>query len=60
MDVGMNYVIFIVAAFLLGFVIIAKRDSIPDKLRRPLAIAALLMVVLAFILIVYSMVSLGS
>ncbi|MEK5060353.1 hypothetical protein ACFSVM_05625 [Paenibacillus shunpengii] len=60
MDVGMSYVIFIVAAFLLGFVIITKRDSIPDKLRRPLAIAALLMVVLAFILIVYSMVSLGS
>ncbi|GAK38677.1 hypothetical protein PUW24_16525 [Paenibacillus urinalis] len=60
MNVGMSYVIFIVAAFLLGFVIITKRDSIPDKLRRPLAIAALIMVVLAFILILYSMVSLGS
>ncbi|MFD1135521.1 hypothetical protein [Paenibacillus urinalis] len=59
MNVGMSYVIFIVAAFLLGFVIITKRDSIPDKLRRPLAIAALIMVVLAFILILYSMVSLG-
>lgn len=59
MNVGMSYVIFIVAAFLLGFVIITKKDSIPDKLRRPLAIAALIMVVLAFILILYSMVSLG-
>ncbi|MCM3783128.1 hypothetical protein M3231_09075 [Neobacillus mesonae] len=60
MDAGMSYVIFIVAAFLLGFVMIAKRDSIPDKLRRPLAIAALFMIVFAFFLIVISMVSLGA
>ncbi|GBF72860.1 hypothetical protein PA598K_01135 [Paenibacillus sp. 598K] len=53
-------VIFIVSAFVLGGVIMLYRESIPDKLRRPLALSAIGLIAFAFFLIVYSLFSLGS
>ena len=47
-------VIFLIAAFSFALVLIMKRDSIPDKLRRPLAILSLVMVAAAFVLLVCS------
>lgn len=60
MDVSSNILIFIVSAFLLGVVIIVKKDSLPQKLRRPLAIISILMIAFAFFLIMYSLLTLGS
>lgn len=49
-----TFVIFIIAAFSFALILILKKNSIPEKLRRPLAIMALMMVVFAFFLIVYA------
>lgn len=54
MNVSETFVIFIIAAFSFAFILILKRSSIPEKLRRPLAIMTLVMVVFAFFLIVYT------
>nr|WP_249435864.1 hypothetical protein [Paenibacillus sp. Marseille-Q4541] len=60
MGASSNILIFIVSAFLLGVVLIMKRDSVPQRLRRPLAIASILMISFAFFLIIYSMFTMGS
>lgn len=52
--------IFILLAFSLGVILIWKRDTLPDKLQRPLAITALCLIVFAFFLIVYSFFALGT
>jgi len=46
---------FILSAFALAAILILRRDSIPAKLRRGMAIFALVLVALAFILLVYSL-----
>ncbi|GIP43364.1 hypothetical protein J45TS6_18230 [Paenibacillus sp. J45TS6] len=60
MDVSSNILIFIVSAFLLGVVVIVKKDSLPQRLRRPLAIISILMIAFAFFLIMYSLLTMGS
>jgi len=52
--------IFVIAAFVLGGVIIVYRNSIPAPLRRPLALAAIVFILFAFFLIVYSLTTMGS
>lgn len=47
-------VIFLIVAFSFALVVIMKQESIPGKLRRPLAVMGLFMVVLAFVLLLYS------
>ncbi|WP_374020274.1 hypothetical protein ABU162_12000 [Paenibacillus thiaminolyticus] len=47
-------IIFIILAFSLGAILVWKKDSVPPPIRRPMAIAALLFLVFAFFLIVYS------
>lgn len=54
-----NYLIFIICAFCLGLVLILSKNSVPPKLKRGLAITAIVMIVAAFALIVYSFLSLG-
>ncbi|GFN30222.1 hypothetical protein [Paenibacillus xylaniclasticus] len=53
-------IIFIIAAFVLGGLMIMYRSSIPDRLRRPLAITAIVFILFAFFLIVYSLTTMGS
>ncbi|MBW7455858.1 hypothetical protein ACFOLF_08980 [Paenibacillus sepulcri] len=53
-------IIFIVAAFSLGILIIMQRNNIPASLRRGLAIAAIVFIAFAFFLIVYSLTTMGS
>ncbi|WIV20638.1 MULTISPECIES: hypothetical protein [Paenibacillus] len=60
MDVSSNILIFIVSAFLLGVVVIVKKDSLPQRLRRPLAIISILLIAFAFFLIMYSLLTMGS
>jgi hypothetical protein len=52
--------IFIIAAFVLGGVILKYRDSLSPPLRRPLAITAIVFILFAFFLIVYSLTTMGS
>lgn len=49
-----NIVIFFIVAFSFGLILIMKRESIPDRLRRPLAIMAVIMVAFAFVLVLLS------
>lgn len=46
--------VFLMVSFSFALVLIMKRDSLPDKLRRPLAMLALVMVALAFAFLVRS------
>jgi len=46
---------FIIAAFSFGFVLNMKKNTVPEKMRRPLAITAIFLIVAAFILLVYSL-----
>ncbi|MDM5278635.1 hypothetical protein QUF95_14625 [Paenibacillus silvae] len=59
MDSG-NVVIFIILAFSLGIVLILGRNSIPDRLRRGIALIATLMICFAFFLIVYYLINMGA
>jgi len=52
-------VIFIIAAFSFGAVLIMKRDSIAPPMRRYLALIAVLMIVSAFIMLVYAFLTMG-
>ena len=45
--------IYIIVAFSFALILIMKRDSLPERLKRPLAILASLLVAFAFFLIVY-------
>ncbi|WP_106766325.1 hypothetical protein [Paenibacillus faecalis] len=55
-----NAVIFIILAFCLGLVMIMYKDSIPPKLRRGMALTSIFLVLFAFFIIVYSLITLGS
>jgi hypothetical protein len=52
--------IFIISAFVLGGVILMYRNSLSASIRRPLAITAIVFILFAFFLIVYSLTTMGS
>ena len=60
MDSSSALAVFIIVSFCLAAVLILKRDTIPDKLRRPMAIATLIMIVGAFIMLLYTFFTAGS
>jgi DMSO/TMAO reductase YedYZ heme-binding membrane subunit len=45
---------FIIVAFAFALIIIWQKDSLPERLRRPLAIAAIFLVLSAFTMMVVS------
>lgn len=51
--------LFIVASFVFSWVIIARKESLPERLRRPLATIALGLILFAFVLIVISLYNLS-
>ena len=51
---GTAAAVFVVASFVLAFVLISRRDSIAPPLKRWLALAAIGMVALSFLIILYS------
>ncbi|WP_309120151.1 hypothetical protein [Paenibacillus sp.] len=52
--------VFLVVSFCLAAVVILKRESIPDPLRRPIAIATLVMIVAAFVMLLATFFTMGS
>ncbi|MOA57715.1 hypothetical protein D3C78_1819430 [compost metagenome] len=52
-------IIFIIAAFSLGAIIIMKRDTLPPGMRRGLALISIGLIAFAFFLIVYAFYSMG-
>lgn len=55
-----NIAALLILTLLLGAVIVFYKDSIPPKLKRGLAISAAVMLLLSFILTVYTLFSMGS
>ncbi|MGN7167500.1 hypothetical protein ACTHSJ_16720 [Paenibacillus cellulositrophicus] len=55
-----SVLVFVILAFCLGAVLIMKKDTIPPKLKRGMAIIALIMILVAFFLIVYNLLTMGS
>ncbi|OMF21672.1 hypothetical protein BK133_27930 [Paenibacillus sp. FSL H8-0548] len=53
-------IIFIIAAFSLGAIVIMKRDSMPAGLRRGLAMISIAFIALAFFIIVYAFLTMGA
>lgn len=54
-----SLLIMLVVSFALALVLILKKDSIPDKLRRPLALFALFMVSSSFLFLLITLFRLG-
>ncbi|CDN45074.1 MULTISPECIES: hypothetical protein [Paenibacillus] len=52
--------IFILSAFVLGAVILMSRNQIPERLRKPLALTAIVLVAFAFLVVVMTLFSLGT
>lgn len=52
-------IIFIIAAFSLGAIVIMKRDSLPAGLRRGLALVSIAFIAFAFFMIVYALFTMG-
>lgn len=59
MDSSKN-LIFIIVAFALGAVLVMGKNSVPPSLRRWMALTAIVMILIAFILIVFSFLNMGS
>ncbi|SMF78375.1 hypothetical protein SAMN05661091_1553 [Paenibacillus uliginis N3/975] len=55
-----NAVIFIILAFSLGLIMIMNKDSIPQKIRKGMALTAVALILFAFYIIVYSLYTMGS
>jgi len=55
-----NLFIFMVCAFALGVVLILSRNNVPPRLRRGFALTAVIMVAVAFILMIYSLYTMGT
>ncbi|NIK77310.1 drug/metabolite transporter (DMT)-like permease [Paenibacillus castaneae] len=53
-------IIFIIAAFALGALVILKRDTMPPRLRRFFAISAIAFIAFSFFLIVYAFFTMGA
>ncbi len=51
--------IFIIAAFSLGAIVIMKRDSIPPSMRRGVSLVTIALIAFAFFLIVFSFLNMG-
>lgn len=49
-----SVVLMIIVSFSLALVLIMKKDSIPERLRRPLALLSIVMIAVSFALMVYS------
>lgn len=58
--VDSNMIIFIISAFALGVILILMRDRLPARLRRGMAVTAILLILFAFFLIVYSFITAGA
>jgi len=52
--------IFIVSSFCLAAVLIMMRDRIPEKLRRPMAVLTIFLVLFAFFIVVYAFMKMGT
>ncbi|MGN7455348.1 hypothetical protein ACTHPH_11110 [Paenibacillus pasadenensis] len=55
-----NAVIFIIASFCLAAIVLMNRSSLPDRVRKPLAISAIALVSIAFVLLVASLFRMGT
>ncbi|MBD2846029.1 hypothetical protein IDH44_12560 [Paenibacillus sp. IB182496] len=51
--------IFIIAAFSLGAVILMRREQIPQTMRRGMALVAIVLIAFAFFALVFSFLNLG-
>jgi len=49
-----SFITFIIVSFVFAGVILLKRESLPEKLKRPLALFALFLIITSFVLILYS------
>ncbi|MBW4083193.1 hypothetical protein [Paenibacillus sp. S150] len=50
-----NLVIFIIVVLCLGAVLVMGRDKVPPRLKRGLALTAVVLIALAFVFIIYSL-----
>ncbi|CAM3479214.1 hypothetical protein PALU110988_24810 [Paenibacillus lupini] len=57
---GSANVIFVISAFVLGGLVILKRDSMAPRLRKWMAIFSIVLIAFAFFLIVWSFFTLGT
>lgn len=55
-----NLFIFMICAFALGVALILSRNNVPPRLRRGFALTAVIMVAVAFILMIYSLFTMGT
>lgn len=60
MNEATSSLIFIILAFSLGAILVMKRDTLPPRLKRGLALSAIVMIAFAFFIIVYSFYRMGS
>lgn len=49
-----SLILFMIVSFALAIVVIFKKDSLPERIRRPLALFSLFMVAASFIMMVVS------
>ncbi|WP_169834344.1 hypothetical protein [Paenibacillus donghaensis] len=56
MDNG-NLTLYVVLVLCLGAVLIMARERVPQQLRRGMALTAVIMIMLAFVFIIYSLLS---
>ncbi|AJS59448.1 hypothetical protein [Paenibacillus sp. IHBB 10380] len=52
--------IFIILSFLLGVALIMAKNSVPPALKRWMALTAIIMILIAFSLIIFSFLSMGA
>ncbi|GGG55625.1 hypothetical protein [Paenibacillus radicis (ex Gao et al. 2016)] len=52
-------IIFVIASFVLGAVVFAKRESIAPQFRRSLALISIAFIAFSFFLVVYSLFTMG-
>lgn len=53
-------IIFIIAAFSLGLVLIMNKETIPATIKKWLSIISIVMIIFAFFIIIYSLFNLGT
>jgi len=53
-------IIFIIIAFSLGAILVMKKDTIPTSMKKWLALFAIVMILFAFFIILYSLFKLGT
>ncbi|EGL16624.1 MULTISPECIES: hypothetical protein [Paenibacillus] len=59
MGISNDVLLFIIAGFAFALLVLYSRNRIPEQLRRPMAIFALILVVCSFSLVVVSLFKLG-